>query len=466
MDYAKFVNRHNELKFLTKVLSSSEFQFIPIWGRRRIGKTTLLLKAINKKGIYFLATESTDSENIKQFQEDSARCLKDPIILDLALNWETIFKYLGSKNAIIIIDEFPYLILSNPALPSIFQRIIDLYLKNTSTKLFLCGSSIRMMENQVLEYKAPLYGRRTGQIQLKPLRFADVLEFVPEYSFEDVVRLYGACGGVPMYIEQFKPDIPFWESIKEKMLNPQSILYSEVDILLKQELTQLGTYKSILSQIASGKTHMNEIRQALGAGKSDISPYLNNLSSIGLVKRMVPVTEDPSRSRRGIYQIDDNYTNFYFRYILPIKSMIESGYVKSVLESIKKDYDLYLGRIFEDIVIEAFIKWSISQGISWDNVGSWWYKGSEIDLLALSKSRDEMLCGEIKWTKKPVNKKVIENLMEKSEHIRWGSPKRKERYMIISRGGFSKECKHMMADKKILYWGLNDLIKIFSGDGK
>ena len=357
MNYANFVDRESELQFLKKTLRAPNFELIPIWGRRRIGKTELILMAMgkkkNKKGIYFLSTESSEIENLKQFQQDAALCLNDETISDLSPNWETIFKYIGKKNTAVVIDEFPYLILANSAIPSIFQRIIDIHLKTSSTKLILCGSSIRMMESNVVEYKAPLYGRRTGQIKLNPLNFEHLHEFLPNYTFEDLVRVYGVTGGIPMYILQFQKTKSFWENVDEKILNPQTLLYFEADILLKSEFTQLRIYKSILREIAAGKTQMSEIRSALDLGKSDISPYLKNLYSIELVKREVPVTEDPLKSRQSIYKIHDNYMNFYFRYILPYKSMIESGNAGGVLGRIKKDYDMYLGSIFEEISMQA-----------------------------------------------------------------------------------------------------------------
>jgi AAA+ ATPase superfamily predicted ATPase len=465
MNYAKFVGRKIELDFLKKSLNSTKFQLIPIWGRRRIGKTELILRALrdNKNGIYFLATESTEIENIKQFQKDSARCLNDQTVLDLSSDWESIFKYICKKDPIIVIDEFPYLIQSNQAIPSIFQRIIDIHLKNSSTKLILSGSSIRMMESNVVEYKAPLYGRRTGQIKLNPLNFESLHEFLPNYSFEDLVRVYGITGGVPMYILQFDNNKTFWKNVLESLLQPLAILYFEADILLKQEFTQLQNYRSILREIASGKTKMNEIRSALELGKSDISPYLKNLYSIELVTREVPVTEDPLKSRRSIYKIEDNYLKVYFRYILPNKSTIESGYSKTVLDMIKKDYNNYLGPVFEDICLQAFLKWSRDNGKPWDRIGRWWFKDTEIDIVAVSSSRNELMLGEIKWTKNPIKKKVVEQLITKADDVRWHTTNRKVKYILISRGGFSPECLKGMENKDIIFWTIDDLCEILWG---
>jgi AAA+ ATPase superfamily predicted ATPase len=466
MDYANFHDRMDELKFLKKTINSRKFQFIPVWGRRRVGKTSLILKALEGKGIYFLAAEITNLDNIKRFQEDAARDLKDPKVMDLTPDWEIIFKHISEKNPVIVIDEFPYLIASNNAIPTIFQRIIDLYLMKSNSKLILCGSSIRMMESQVLEYKAPLYGRRTGQIHLKELPFKHLNLFFPGYKTEDIIRIYGACGGIPMYLQEFDPAVLFWNNIEKNLLNTRKILYSEADFLLKQEFTNPATYKSILGELAYGKTKMNEIRTSLGFGKSDISPYLNNLYNVGIVKRFVSITESEGKSRKGIYKIVDNYLNFYFRYILPNKSLIESGNIKNVLEYIKQSYDTYLGHIFEQVVTEAFLQWSRSSKLLWDRIGKWWFMGDEIDLVALSSSRNEILFCEIKWSKKPVGKKIVEDLLKRAKTVRWGPNDRKETYMVVSRNGFTQNCKNLIISEDIIHWTLSDIEKIFWSSNK
>jgi len=463
MNYTKFVDREEERTFLKQALDSKDFQLIPVWGRRRTGKTALLLQALGARGVYFLATETADIDNLKRFRDDGARSLNDPTLGSLELNWETMFKYLAPKGIPIIIDEFPYLVSSNPAIPSMFQRIVDLYLKETSTKLILCGSSVRMMESHVLDYKAPLYGRRTGQINLRPLRFEFLREFFPDYSLEDLVRVFGATGGVPLYLMQFDPKKNFWDNIGSSILNINAILYAEADFLLKEEFTHAATYRSILHEIASGKTQMEEIRTSLGLNKSDISPYLNNLESVGFVKREVPVTEDPARSRRGVYRISDNYLNFHFRYVLSAQTMIESKMTKGVLDGIRQDYDTYLGPIFEQVVTEAFLKWSAENGLAWERVGRWWYKEAELDLVALSSSRNEILSAEVKWRRRQATVKDVMALLEKTSEVRWGAPGCKYRHLFVSRGGFTKDCVRLMDEKGILHWALEDIAKIFWG---
>ncbi|MBA3044810.1 MAG: ATP-binding protein [Euryarchaeota archaeon] len=461
MGSTNFINREEELKFLKDIISKPEFQFIPVWGRRRVGKTRLLTVALSGKGVYFLATESSATDIARHFRDEVAAQISDDTFKSIEPDWNKLFSYLAKLGIPIIIDEFPYLITSDSSIPSVFQKIIDTSLQGTETKLFLCGSSVRMMESHVLDYKAPLYGRRTGQLKVDPMKFEALRYFFPDYSFEDLVRAYGACGGIPMYLLELNPKQSFWQNVESAFFNPHNILYAEADFLLKEEFTSAATYRSILGHIAAGKTQLNDIRLAMNAGKSDISPYLSQLSSVGFVRRELPVTEDPVRSRRGSYRIADNYLDFHFRYVVPGKGMIESGNPAGVTARVKKDFDAYLGRITEDIVKEAFMKWSAAQNITWDRTGSWWYGEEEIDLMALSSERNEMLCGEVKWAKKPLPAKDVRALMDKSELVRWGTPGRKTSFLIFSRGGFSKGALSLMEENGIIGWTPEELGRIF-----
>ena len=451
------------MNYIRDILSKPEFQFIPVWGRRRVGKTKLLTVALSGKGVYFLATENSAVDIARHFRDEAAAQISDDTLKSIEPDWGKLFSYLAKFGIPIVIDEFPYLITSDSSIPSLFQKIIDTSLQGTETKLFLCGSSVRMMESHVLDYKAPLYGRRTGQLNVRPMKFETLRQFFPDYSFEDLVRVYGACGGIPMYLLELNPKQSFWHNVESAFFNPHNILYAEADFLLKEEFTSAATYRSILGHIAAGKTQLNDIRLALNAGKSDISPYLSQLSSVGFVRRELPATEDPVRSRRGSYRLADNYLNFHFRYVVPGKGMIESGNPAGVTARVKKDYDVYLGRIIEDVVKEAFVKWSAARNIAWDRIGSWWYGEEEIDIMALSADRSELLCGEVKWANRPMPAKDVQALMDKSELVRWGSAKRKVSFIIFSRGGFSQEALDLMEENGIIGWTSEELARVFWG---
>lgn len=459
-----FVNRDREMKFIRNALSESTFQMIPVWGRRRIGKTTLLLESTDRRSFYFLATEGTSRMNLVRFRSELSQYLDDERILGLELDWENMFRHVSGLNLIIIIDEFPYLVAADSSVPSIFQRIVDLHLCETSTKLFLCGSSERMMESFVLDYKAPLYGRRTGQIKLQSLKFRYLRDFLPDYSFEDLVRVYGMCGGVPLYLKQFDPSLDIWDNVEKIFLNPYSFMYEEESFLLKQEFKNISLYRSILDQMTSGRTKMGEIRESLQLRKSDLSPYIANLRSIGFVERSVPVTDDPSRSRSGLYRIVDHYLGFYYRYILPFSGLIESGMYAGVMDHIRNDLPVFLGRTFEVISREVFLDWCEQNGTHYDKLGPWWFAGDEIDLVGLNTSTNEAIFIEVKWSRKKRTRKDVQLLIGSSKKVRWGDTNTKRSYLYISRGGFSDDCMRWMDEKGILHWDLKDMERILQDD--
>ena len=201
----KFVGRKKELEILKQRIESKKSELFVLYGRRRIGKTTLCLELLKTyKGVYFLSSKDKESYNIQNFKQILAEKLEDSIILSLKDTWEDIFTYLSKKDEkiVIIIDEFPYLIEENKALTSIFQRIWDLILSKSKIKLILTGSSISMIENEILSAKSPLYGRRTGQLKLEKLKFKDLKEFFPKYRFDSLLKVYATLDSIPFYLEQ------------------------------------------------------------------------------------------------------------------------------------------------------------------------------------------------------------------------------------------------------------------------
>ncbi|HLI46970.1 MAG TPA: ATP-binding protein, partial [Geobacterales bacterium] len=303
-----FVDRKRELDVLKDRLSSSNFELIIIYGRRRIGKTSLIMKVLKEfeNSIYYLATEKN---NLEKFKEIASK--KYPSIKYLKDDWEAFFHFLQDK--IIVIDEFPYLIVEDKTVLSTFQKIAD-ELRETKTKIVLLGSSISLMED-VLSYKAPLFGRRTASIKVKELKFKDLHEF--GFSIEEAIKIYGFAGGVPYYITKVKP--PFMSWVNEELKKTDTFLKDEVDFLLRYEFSEIGTYKEILYAISKGKNTLGEIKDFVKI-RGDVSSYLKKLERIELIEREAPIDR-----KRGIYVIKDHFVNFWFRFIYPNISSIEEG---------------------------------------------------------------------------------------------------------------------------------------------
>jgi len=391
-----FVNRENELESLRRRLKSQSFELIIIYGRRRIGKTALVLEAIKgleNESIYYLATERN---NLLKFKDIVER--KFPEVKYIKEDWEALFNFL--KDKIIIIDEFPYMIEEDTTILSAFQKIVDTMLVNTRTKLILIGSSISMMQDAI-SYKSPLYGRRTASIKLGELKFKSLKYF--GFDLEEAIRVYGFAGGVPLYLNKVKT--PFFTWINEELKKPDSFIKDEVDFLLKYEFREIGTYKEILYAISLGKNTLGEIKDFVKVG-GDISSYLRKLERIELISREVPVAISTKEGKkRGRYVINDNFVNFWFRFVYPNLSLIEEG----KFEIDENEYNEYLGFIFEKIAREY-----VRDKYNVRKIGRHWFKDVEIDLLGIGEIK---VAGEVKWSEDVDSVKLVSKLEEKLRRL-------------------------------------------------
>ncbi|ADT83506.1 ATP-binding protein [Thermococcus barophilus] len=425
-----FVDRKNELRAIREKLMSRKFELIVIYGRRRVGKTRLVLEAVKDfPHIYYLAVES---DNLRHFRKTAERIA--PEVRYTREDWESLLHALKGK--VIIIDEFPNMIKEDPKVVSIFQRAVDLDLSNSNTKLILLGSSVSMMTEKVLSYKSPLYGRRTGSMKLKPMEFFTLREFFPGISWKELIEIYGLTDGIPFYIIQVK--LPFWEWLEKELLNPVSFFRDEVDFLLRYEFTETRTYRRILEAIALGKTTPKEIKDFTGMRHSDITPYLRNLIETDLVVREVPVTEKPA-SKKGRYYVADNFLAFWFRYIYPNLSRIEAGTFD--IAEIREDYSRYLGWVFEKVARQFLVRLNKAGRLPFrfTKIGKWWHKSEEIDLVALNEREKKVLFVEVKWKdlREREAKGVLRNLERKSKLV--GLEDWEKAYGMIARNIGGKE---------------------------
>lgn len=443
----KFIDREKDLDFLERKYREATAQVIVLYGRRRVGKSCLIQKFIrDKRSVYYLASRTVSDIQISDFMAIAARELGDDRISDLRKDWETLFKYLAeSQNRIVVaIDEFPYLIESDRAVTSIFQRIIDLYLVNSNMLLILCGSSVGMMETEVLGHRSPLYGRRTGQWRLEPMRFRNIAEFLPGYSREELVNAYAAVGGIPFYINKFDDSLDVFENILEKILMKGEILNEEAEFLLREELREPKTYFSILRAISFGNTKFSGIMNYTGLDKNSMTRYLDILRTLGFVRRDVPVTEkSPEKSKKGLYYIEDNYLNFWFRFVFPHKSEMEEDPAEVLETLIKPYYNRFVSNSFEDISKQFLQDLNREKRLPcrFMRIGRWWHRDREIDIAALNDETMDILLVECKWQELTKNDagRILSKLMEKSRHVQWHNDDRVEYYGIIAKQITGKE---------------------------
>jgi len=449
----KFVNRKEELEFLEREFMDTGLKVIILYGRRRVGKTELINQFCkDKPHIYFLADKRGTAINAREFAANSARYFND--ITPEVRNFDDAFIYIlkrtEDRKLIVTIDEFAYLVEKDDSIPSVFQKIVDVHLKGANTYLILCGSSISMMEG-ILGYRSPLYGRRTGQWKVTPLRFKDSWSFLPRYSLEEFIEAFSVVGNIPAYLLQFDDSADIYENIEKGILRRGNPLYEEVEFILRAELREPSVYMSVVEAIANGVTKVTEIANRCYINAKDIPKYLQVLQRLQLVQRVVPITERKTKTKKAIYQISDNFFRFWFRFVYPNRSDVEGGEVDRALSKIRAEFNLYVGRIFEQVCREFLEEVNHRAGLPFHftKIGNWWghfredgvRKEIEIDIVALNEDTRDILFAECKWLNKKVGINTYHNLMEKSTRVEWHNDKRKEYFALFSKAGFTPELK-------------------------
>lgn len=445
----KFINRKKELATLQKEYDRETASFVVIYGRRRIGKTALITEFCkDKPHIFFLATEESEIENRIVFKEKVADFLENSLLKSAMIDrWEIIFEQIAlvsdfSKERIIIImDEFQYIGKANPAFPSILMNIWEQKLKDKNIMLILCGSLISMMMAQVLSYDSPLYGRRTAQMRLQQIAFEHYKEFVPNSSEEEQILRYAITGGVPKYIELFGKQKDIYEAIRETVLSPNSFLYAEPEFLLQKEVSEIGSYFSILKVIANGNHKLSAIATVLNAKQTSLIKYLKVLCELDVIERQVPITEEnPEKSKKGFYFIKDNFIKFWFQYVYPYKGMLETDQEEFVLQKMKGSFiENHVSYVYEDICRQKM--WYMTEkGFSFNRVGRWWgNQDVEIDIVAYDAMGTDIVFCECKYSVNPKGMKELNNLMQKATAVVWKNKERTEYFMLFSKSGYTKE---------------------------
>jgi AAA+ ATPase superfamily predicted ATPase len=447
-----FWDRERELASLENLYARAGGQLVVLYGRRRVGKTSLIAEfAQDKPVIYYLADRQVETAQLEHLQLRIADAYPDAA--RLRPTWDNLLDFVAKQTGdekkpklVLVLDEFQYLAQSNPAVPSILQCIWDLQLHDKNLMIILCGSLVGMMFDTCLSYSSPLYGRRTGALKLRPLRFYQVRQIFTTWPFDEVVRLYAVTGGVPHYIRLLnatpddEPD-DIVGRIERSILRPSELLYDEPRFILSGELTDPSTYFSILRVMAAGEHRLGKISTALGMRSSQITRQLATLSELGLLERQVPVTVAlPARARRGLWTITDHFFRFWFRYVFPNQDDLEMGRADEVLRQIRRSFESqFVATAFEDVCAGLVISHSLPLPFHPLKVGGWWDKDAEIDLVALNDETSEVLFGECKWTEKPVGMDVLQHLYAASRRVRWRKGSRREWFAIFSRAGFQDE---------------------------
>lgn len=441
-----FIGRERELASLNQLYTSERFEFVVIYGRRRVGKTALINRFIKEKNaIYFMGVESNAKQNLENFSrnilEYGAGIQAETAFLSFQAALEYVFRLSEKERLIFAIDEYPYVARASKSLASTLQLLIDKYKDTSKLMLILCGSSMSYMEDQVLAYKAPLYGRRTAQMKIQPFDFADTCRYFRDFSEEDQALIYGIVGGTPQYLLQINDRLSVEENIKNTFLNPISSMFEEPENLLKQEVREPALYNAIITAIATGASRMGEISTKVGEDTSVCSTYLKNLISLGLIRKETPYGE--KSSRKSIYSIDDNMFRFWYRFVPENYSMIARGASDLAYKRIRPNLPDYMGKVFEEICRQYLWKLLLSgeSPVEFKELGRWWGNDpsarsqTEIDIMG-EQDKETALFGECKWTNEKVDTGVLETLMKRSQLF----PYKNVRLYLFAKNGFTKGC--------------------------
>lgn len=441
-----FIGREKELKALNSLYTSDKFEFAVIYGRRRVGKTALINEFIgDKKSIYFMGVESNAKQNLENFSksiiEYNSGIVADTSFQSFQSALEYVFELSRNERIILVIDEYPYVARSSKSLASTLQMLIDKYKDTSKVMLILCGSSMSYMEDNVLAYKASLYGRRTAQMKILPFDFEETCRYFKNFSSEDKALIYGIVGGTPQYLLQMNDKQSIEDNIKNTYLNPVSFLFEEPTNLLKQEVREPAIYTAIITAIATGASRMSEIATKVGEDTNVCTSYIKNLMNLGIVQKETPYGE--KNSRKTIYYIEDNMFRFWYRFVLDNNSVIMRGATDRVYKRIEPYLSDYMGKVFENICTQYLWKQLLDEKcpIEFNSLGRWWgndpkeKKQTEIDIMG-EQDKDTALFGECKWTNEKVDLGVLETLVKRSKLFSYTNVY----YYLFSKTGFTKGC--------------------------
>ena len=459
------IGREKELEQLERLCARDRFEFLVMYGRRRVGKTTILQEFSNSHNvIFYSAQEKNDSLNLQDFSKMIQQHFDGQWVAPF-LSWEDAFSYVTRKTAdqktILIIDEFPFMAGPNPSIKSMLQHEIDHHWKDRNIFLILCGSSVSFMINDIMGYESPLYGRTTASMEVLPFDYLDAARFFPNYSMEEKLMAYGVLGGIPRYLNAFSDEYSIQENIETEILKNGAFLNDEPMMLLRMELREPSVYNSILEAIARGYNKITEIADCIHEDRGKCSKYITTLQNIRLVEKRVPCGE-PETSKKSIYVLTDHFYRFWYHFIFSNKSYYEMLGEADAAKEIMNDISEFMGLAFEEICKQYLIHQAKQKKLSFvpAYIGKWWGNNpairaqDDIDLLALNKKKTEGIFCECKFTNKPMPMEEYEDLLLAAKAF---PETMKKQLMFISKSGYVDSVKRRAEEEGALLLTIQDL---------
>jgi AAA+ ATPase superfamily predicted ATPase len=473
-----FINREKELKHLEVAYQRSGAQLLALYGRRRIGKTTLLTHWISQQkhdeAVYWVAYRSSSKILLARFSQ-ALQSLTGGMDPDFSYSaWDVAFRELArlasGRRIVVVIDEWPYVLESVPGIATLLQAAWDHDLKKSRVMLILSGSHYHMMHHEMLAPGGALYGRTTADMRLEAVAPACLEGFLPRYSESQRIETYSVIGGVPKYLEMWNDAWPVFRNIEEVVLSPVTIFRQEPAFLIQDELPEARTYLSILDAIGTGMKTPSGIGTVAGLALPHVGKYLQTLLFLGLVRREVSLdVDDPEHTRTTRYEIADPYLRFHFTFLRPNSSLLEQNRVGAVMQIIRERFEAYVGHTgYEEVCRRLLIEQGDAGELSFvpERVGRIWTRQAEFDVAAIDRKHKTVILGECKWTGKKMGVEVLANLERKA-----GLFRRLEGYKVtfalFCKSGFEKR---VMVDAEargiLLYEGLKRLTTKHAEDTK
>ena len=446
----RFIDRVSELETLSREWSLPGPKLIILYGRRRIGKTTLLSEFFkDKSGLFYISEDVYYGLQVDDFRKNIADFLQDKFLLNTRITeWENLLQYLPkaldpTKKFFIVLDEFTYLVKNDKSIISRLQRSWDHFLSKTNIFLVLCGSNLGMMQDDVLSYSSPLYGRRTRDMLLPPMNFQSAAQFT-NMSFEDKLLLHMTIGGIPEYLAKAAEYNDYHIFVKREFADPNGYFYREPYFILAQEFREYNTYFSILNAISFGKNKSSEIAGYIGIESKRLYPYLENLIKLMFISKVTPID---NRKGAGHYELNDSMIQFWFNFVFLNREFIERG-----VNHIEFDFSTYFGRRFEKFVRDELF----SRMYPKFKIGTWWHKDVEIDVVAISQDNSEVVFCECKWKERIDHTKILPDLKRNAEKFLKEKCISKVSYQIVA-----KSFRHKIQNGEVILTDISDIQEIF-----
>lgn len=447
-----FIGRSGELRMLDQMWESPKAELVILYGRRRVGKTRLLthwMKTHPGEGLYWMAEPSSAVDQLRSFSQALANFAdpEDPAPLDFTYaNWEQALKQVAllaqGRRLVLFIDEITYLMDTNPSIIGTLQKMWDHRLSQTSLVLALSGSQMGMMQEDLLSYDAPLYGRATVQLKLQPLPYGASQLYFPNYSPAERVALYAVWGGVPAYWERIVPERSIIENLYEQLRPSNAWMLDEPRLLLQDFLTEFYNYVGIMRAMSQGVHTLGDIGKRNGLSSTHMSSYLRVLRDTGFVARRVPITQRNMSSRLGRYHVTDPYLRFYYRFLAAYQSKLAMGQQDQVLQSVEENLPEFIeANTWRELCQEWLLRASAAGEVpvSIEAVGGDWKRTFEIDVVGISEEEKGLVLGSSLWQENPGTLQAIQQLVDLTGSVINKSETWSVYYVGFSKSGWSED---------------------------